>query len=269
MRHDMTHNFFKKALTASLSAAFLLTGTQSALAQISVTDTSSSVTVQQIGDDNFARIQSSGNNVTSLFQNGSGHIANIEIEGFRNGTNADEGTIDQTGQNNLANVTITGDDNLYDISQSSGGALNVADLTQDGNFNTSDITQDAASLRIGLGNLAEVNQIGNANFATVDQTAFAASSASFNNQALINQTGDDNLATSTQLGINNISEQEQEGDRNTSEILQTGNDNLAIHRQFGNDLSLASSLGGLVIEQSGGAEIIIEQYGAGQVPPPF
>ena len=103
----------------------------------------------------------------------------------------------------------------------------------------------------------------------MQQTALASGTSGFNNQALINQTGDDNLATSTQLGINNISEQEQGGDRNTSEILQSGNDNLAIHRQFGNDLSLTSSLGGLVIEQSGGAEIIVEQYGSGHVPPPF
>ena len=29
------------------------------------------------------------------------------------------------------------------------------------------------------------------------------------------------------------------------------------------------SFGGLVIEQTGGAEIIVEQYSAGHIPPPF
>jgi len=96
----------------------------------------------------------------------------------------------------------------------------------------------------------------------------ASGTSLFNNDVLINQTGDDNIANSTQFGVNNKIEQEQVGDRNRSEIIQTGNDNLAIHRQFGNDFNVPLEQGGLVIEQTGGASIIVEQYTPAAAPLP-
>ena len=260
----MIHNFSKYLFQTILYGGFILGSTQTALAQNNQIITSGEATIEQIGTGNLALIQSSENNVTTVEQNGDSNNVNINISGAQNGN-----TLIQSGDNNTANVTIIGDENLYNISQTSDGAENEVRLNQEGGFNEVIITQNASGFTEGLANITEVSQIGNNNYAAIDQTALASNVTAFNNQALITQNGDRNLATSTQLGINNISEQEQVGNDNVSEIFQTGNDNLAIHRQFGDNLSLPSDFGSLTIEQTGGANIIVEQYSAGTTPPPF
>ena len=265
----MIHNFSKYLFQTILYGGFILGSTQTALAQNNQIITSGEATIEQIGTGNFALIQTSENNVTTVEQNGDSNNVNINISGAQNGTAVDNGALEQSGDNNNANVTIIGDENVYNISQFGDGAENEVQLRQTGTFNEAFITQNAAGFTEGLANLADVTQIGNNNYAAIQQTASTSNTFAFNNQALIAQSGDDNLATSNQLGINNRSEQIQDGNGNVSHIFQTGNDNLAIHHQFGDNLSLPSDVGSLTIQQSGGAGIIVEQYSAGTTPPSF
>jgi len=258
----MTQKFLKFLSQTFLYGGLIFGSTQTAFAQNNQTITSGEATIEQIGAGNLTLIETSDNNFTTVEQNGEGNNVNINITGAQNGNVVDNNTLIQSGDNNTANVTIIGDENLYNISQTSDGAENEVRLNQEGGFNEVIITQNASGFTEGLANITEVSQIGNNNYAAIDQTALASNVTAFNNQALITQNGDRNLATSTQLGINNISEQEQVGNDNVSEIFQTGNDNLAIHRQFGDNLSLPSDFGSLTIEQTGGANIIVEQYSA-------
>ncbi len=267
---DRFQNMKKSPIIPRLIATALcfILPSLSAQAQSNVVFTSNDVSIDQIGTTNLALISTSAlNNITAL-QNGQNNQAAITITGTSNGDLAEPIRVDQTGENNSLTATITGDENRLTTSQNSSGAINNAVINQNGQFNAVSLEQDAAGLVDGLANQAQITQTGQNNSATVQQTAFVAGTSLFNNDVLIDQTGDDNIANSTQSGVNNKSEQTQVGDRNRSDILQTGNDNIAIHRQFGNDLSVPANLGGLVIEQTGGATVTVEQYAPGTAPLP-
>lgn len=238
----------------------LASGAQAAHAQ----NNGSDATIEQIGSGNLAVIESDEQSKASVTQNGTGNMATVDIRGARNGS--DGGIVYQRGDDSEIDVFVDGDDNQFRVKQFSEGATNRATLSQTGSFNDIDVIQRAAGLTTGLANSAEITQIGFGNYAGVDQSATDATLIGYSNQAEINQNGINNRATSTQAGSNNKSEQTQVGNDNVSNILQTGDDNLAIHRQFGNGLSVPESLGGIVIEQTGGASITVEQYSAGNAP---
>lgn len=112
-----------------------------------------------------------------------------------------------------------------------------------------------------------IQQTGVNNSVSVEQSTLASQSGLYaNNRARLLQSGDGNIATLVQNGTNNSSVQEQFGNDNTSNVIQRGRGNRLIHRQFGDTLSVPAEAGGLVIEQTGGASIIIEQYGPATAP---
>jgi hypothetical protein len=264
----LKRNMAKLSCTQLILCSLSFMFGQQALAQDNVAIASNAVQIEQIGATNLALITADAQNNVFARQNGQGNNVALTIDGVSNGDELEPLDLIQTGQGNRIAAQIIGDENRLSVVQNSDGASNEAIINQDGQFNSANITQDAAGLSEGLANYAELNQIGQNNSADISQTAFASGASLFNNDILINQTGDDNFASSTQSGVNNRSEQEQVGDRNRSEIIQTGNDNLAIHRQFGNDLSVPSEFGGIVIEQTGGASILVEQYSADVAPLP-
>lgn len=240
----------------------------SAQAQSNVAFTSNDVSIEQIGTANLAAVSSSGLNNVVVGQNGQNNNVALTAAGTGNGSITAPISVEQTGEGNTTEATITGDENSLVITQNSGGAANIARVNQDGQFNDVTLTQDATGLTGGFANQAEINQTGQNNSVNATQTAFAAGASLFNNDVLVNQTGNDNIANSTQSGLNNKIEQEQVGDRNRSDITQTGDDNLAIHRQFGNDLGVPLDQGGIVIEQTGGARVLVEQYTPATAPLP-
>jgi len=263
----MIETSFKNAFKIFLMGGCVVGFSQAATAQDNLAIISNSAQIEQIGTGNIALINANSQNSVQTLQSGQNNNVSLTVEGFANGDGVETLTVEQTGGSNNTTAVILGNENRLFVTQSSGGAVNNGLVNQDGDFNSATLTQEAAGLLDGFANQAEINQIGQSNTVNIAQTSFVAGDSVFNNTALVNQTGDDNIATVSQFGINNISEQEQVGDRNTSEIIQTGNDNLAIHRQFGNDFNVPLEQGGLIIEQTGGASIIIEQYSPSAATP--
>lgn len=240
----------------------LVAGAAQAYAQDSGATTNT--TIKQIGEDHVANITINGTSRSTVTQSGTGNSVNINVSGFDNGRG--EGKVEQTGDNNDVTLGIDGDENNYLVEQTGDGATNRAALTQNGHFNDLTIFQNASGLTSGLANIAEVSQIGNGNIAFVDQTAILAADAFFDNEVLITQNGNGNDASVVQNGHGNTSEQLQDGDDNSSNVIQNGDNNELIHRQYGDGLSVPSEFGGIVIEQSGGSSIMIEQYSPGNGP---
>ncbi|MEM6413236.1 MAG: hypothetical protein AAF720_01080 [Pseudomonadota bacterium] len=225
--------------------------------------TAPSVTVQQIGPENIAEVSAVGTGTrVDAAQVGRRNSLVLSANGQDNQIDTD-----QRGNANGAGLVVTGDTNRVALGQRSDGAVNAASLLQNGVGNEIDTLQFANGLVAGFANSLQASQNGDFNYAGIEQTATSADAAMFANVAVINQTGNRNRATLVQDGINNSAEQEQVGSDNISDILQTGDNNSAVHRQIGDGLSLpAGTFGTIGIEQTGGASIIVEQFGPGLGP---
>lgn len=177
------------------------------------------VTIDQIGSDNLAKIKQSGpndagvegSNEAGISQIGDNNeVLNHNFSGNafqKNGTSFDNDKnwlqVDQIGNENQAGIwqehhndaTISqvGDGNdasVYQVSVA-GGEVNVAGIEQEGNDNSASISQTRTDVMDGLDNWGSILQTGDLNMATMVQEGDS-------HWSQISQNGNSNIATVTQ-----------------------------------------------------------------------
>jgi len=158
-----------------------------------VTFTSSSVFVEQLGDENFSEVTQSGD----LSQN-----VEVYQDGFKNSSTVSQGQAFGISALNDVIVEQLGELNESTVTQGNleESDLNVAEVSQDGLRNVSEITQNSGP--IFFGNSADVEQFADDGFSS------------------ITQSGDDNLAVVRQYSDGNTSFVMQNNTANTAFVNQ-------------------------------------------------